>query len=107
MATPIARHWRRLVPVALIALALLGSFAPRPAGAHATFDRSDPQPNAVLAVSPTEIRIWFTEPLEQDESRVRLFDQAGNEVPNIRSQPGEGSKSLVVPLPEPLDTGTY
>lgn len=90
-----------------IVLALLTGFAPGETSAHATFDRSDPQPNSVLAQSPTEIRIWFTEPLEFDESSVRLFDQGGNEVPNIESQQGEGDKSLVVPLAEPLDVGTY
>jgi copper transport protein len=97
--------WLPLVAVCvgIVVLAL----APRVADAHATFDRSDPQPNSVLAESPTEIRIWFTEPLEFDESSVRLFDQGGNEVPNIESQQGDGDKSMVVPLPEPLDVGTY
>lgn len=99
--------WRRLLPVVLIAFAIAISLVPRPAGAHATFDRSDPQPNSVLAESPTEIRIWFTEPLEQDESSIRLFDQSGHEIPDVGAQPGEGDKSLVVPLPEPLDAGTY
>ena len=99
--------WRRLTPFAVFLLILLGSISPRPAGAHATFDRSDPQPNSVLAESPAEIRIWFTEPLEENESSVRLFDQAGNEVPNLTSERGDGTKSLVVPLPDPLDVGTY
>ncbi len=91
------------VCLGIVALALV----PGLAGAHATFDRSDPQPNSVLAQSPSEIRIWFTEPLEFDESSVRLFDQGGNEVPDIESRQGEGDKSLVVPLPAPLDVGTY
>ncbi|HET9662394.1 MAG TPA: copper resistance protein CopC [Thermomicrobiales bacterium] len=97
--------WLPLVAlcVGIVTLALV----PRLADAHATFDRSDPQPNSVLAESPAEIRIWFTEPLEFDESSVRLFDQGGNEVPDIESQQGEGDKSLVVPLPTPLDVGTY
>lgn len=100
-------HWRRILPIVLMALAVLVSIAPQSAGAHATLDRSDPEPNSVLVESPAEIRIWFTEPLEFDASSIRLFDQAGNEVPNLSSEPGEGQRSLVLPLPEPLDTGTY
>ena len=88
--------------IALCAGIVVLALAPRLADAHATFDRSDPQPNSVLAESPAEIRIWFTEPLEFDESSVRLFDQGGNEVTNIESQKGDGDKSLVVPLAEPL-----
>ncbi len=88
-------------------LAMLAAFAPGNTSAHATFDRSDPQPNSVLAESPPEIRIWFTEPLEEDENSVRLFDQAGNEIPNITVEPGDGAKSMLVRLPDRLDTGTY
>ncbi len=99
--------WRWLASLAIVLVALAGALAPESAGAHATLDRSDPQANAVLAESPSEIRLWFTEPLEQAESSARLYDQAGNELPNIESEPGDGAKSLVIPLPEPLDTGTY
>jgi copper transport protein len=98
---------RWLPPVALLAVALLVALAPRSADAHATFDRSDPQPNSVLADSPTEIRIWFTEPLEFEESSVRLFDETGHELPGITVEKGEGEKSLVAPLMEPLANGTY
>ena len=99
--------WRWLASLAVVLFVLAGALTPKSTGAHATLDRSDPQPNAVLAESPSEVRLWFTEPLEQAESSARLYDQAGNELPNITSKPGDGPKSLVVLLPEPLDTGTY
>ena len=88
-------------------LAVLVALTPGAASAHAAFDRSDPQPNSVLAESPAEIRIWFTEPLEDGYNEVRLFDETGHEIPNLTVERGEGEKSLVVPLPEPLANGTY
>jgi copper transport protein len=102
--------WRRagaLAAVAVLLLTLLIALTPGEVSAHAAFDRSDPQPNTVLAQSPTEIRIWFTEPLEPAYNDVRLFDETGHEIPNLKAEPGEGEKSLVVPLSEPLANGTY
>ncbi len=100
-------EWRRYGALLLIVLTCLVALVPQEASAHAAFDRSDPQPNTVLAESPSEIRIWFTEPLEQAYSDVRLFDETGHELPNLSAEPGDGEKSLVVPLPEPLANGTY
>ncbi len=96
-----------MLPVALLVLALLAALTPGEASAHAAFDRSDPQPNTVLAESPAEIRIWFTEPLEEGYNEIRLFDETGHEVPNLAVERGEGDKSLAVPIPEPLANGTY
>lgn len=96
--------WRWLLPWALL---ILVAFSSQPVAAHATLDRSAPRANSVLAQSPTEIRLWFTEPVEQKESRVRLFDRTGQELPNIAAEPGDESDSLLVPLTESLDTGTY
>ena len=103
----LARHLGAVLPLVLIVLALLAALTPESASAHAAFDRSDPLPNTVLAESPTEIRIWFTEPLEEGYNEVRLFDKTGHEIPNLSIERGEGKKSLVVPLPEPLANGTY
>jgi len=99
--------WRWLVPFAVMTLAILGSLLSERASAHATLDRSNPTPNSVLATSPGEIRLWFSEPIEQRESTVRLFDRTGAELPDIQSRAGDSPESLVVPLPKPLDTGTY
>jgi copper transport protein len=46
--------------------------------AHANLSRAIPFPNAVLNTPPTEIRLWFTEPLEPDFSRIFLRDREGN-----------------------------
>lgn len=51
-----------------------------PARAHANLAQSVPSANAVLEQPPSEIRLWFTEPLEPQFSRITLRDSSGNRV---------------------------
>lgn len=51
-----------------------------PASAHANLARSSPGANETLTESPTEIRLWFTEPLEPDYSRITLLDMNGDTI---------------------------
>lgn len=46
--------------------------------AHANLLRAQPGPNAVLEFSPPEIRLWFSEPLEAQFSKIILRDADGN-----------------------------
>ncbi len=46
--------------------------------AHANLVRSEPPPNSVLATSPSEIRMWFSEPLEPTFSKINIRDKDGN-----------------------------
>ncbi len=88
-------------------LAILGSLSPGTTSAHAALDRSNPTPSSVLAQSPEDIRLWFSEPIEQGESTIRLFDRNGAELPEIETRAGDSPESLIALLPQPLDTGTY
>jgi len=57
-----------------------------PVFAHANLSRSEPQANTALAESPAEIRLWFTEPLEPDFSRITLRGISGAIVETPPSQ---------------------
>lgn len=46
--------------------------------AHANLVKSDPSPNEVLSRAPSEIRLWFSEPLEPAFSHITLRDSNGN-----------------------------
>jgi copper transport protein len=98
--------WRGIGFAVLLTLA--AAFAnPQSVSGHAAFERSDPPPNAVLAGSPSEILIWFTEPLEYAYSSAELYDQSGEVIEGIESEPGDSPNSLRVVVPETLTNGTY
>jgi methionine-rich copper-binding protein CopC len=64
----------------LAAVLLLLLCGVQPVAAHAEFVRSDPVPGAVLSTSPSEVRLWFSEPLEAQFSYIRLVDTSGNDL---------------------------
>ena len=68
---------------------------------------SDPKPGAVLRVSPTAIRITFTEGLSR-RSDLTLRNSEGESLPTLPpSIGGPGDERLVVPLLAPLEPGVY
>lgn len=74
---------RRLGPALLLAVLLVATVAallPAPAGAHALLVRSDPPINGALRESPTEVRLFMSEPLQRDFSRVEIRDAQGQRV---------------------------
>jgi copper transport protein len=54
--------------------------ASTPADAHALLVRADPPVNSQLREPPTELTLYFSEPLERQFSSVRVTDQDGNRV---------------------------
>lgn len=104
----IAKSWRLLFAATVAAILLAPGFIQvESVSAHAAFERSDPAPNSILAGSPAEIQIWFTEPLEYNYSGAELFDQEGQPVAGTESEPGDSPMSLRVLISEPLENGTY
>jgi copper transport protein len=57
-----------------------------PASAHANLMRAVPAPNSINPQTPSEIRLWFTEPLEAEFSRIVLYDSVGRVVTTPASQ---------------------
>ena len=76
--------------------------------AHPLPKSATPKPNSVLATSPTEIRIGFSEGLVLAFSGIELDDQSGKPV-----QTGDASlnpaddKELVTPIKATLTVGSY
>ena len=62
----------------------------------------------MVATSPAEIAIRFTEPLEETYTGVTLLNQNGDEVPDTSFRIDEADQHrLVVTLPASLPNGTY
>lgn len=53
------------------------AWAVSPAYAHALFVRSNPAPNAILAKSPAQVEIYFSETLQPGLSSISVYNSAG------------------------------
>ncbi len=78
-----------------------------PLSAHAVLVRTEPAANSIAAQPPAEIRLWFTEPLEPNFSRIRLRDSTGAAVDTTPSQvDSTDALQMVLPL-DTLPDGLY
>ena len=80
----------------LVILVLLYSASAVPAAsAHALLVRSTPAANAVLAQPPVQVEIFFSEPLEEQLSSIRVFDSSNLSVDagDVRVDPASHSLS--------------
>ncbi len=72
------RSW---LVVALLAAVVGGLLlSPGSASAHALLVRADPQINAALPGSPQIMNLFFSEPLQEDFSNIRVLDSSGQRV---------------------------
>lgn len=88
-------------------MAVLVLLIPLRVFAHANLEQSSPAANASLTATPSEIRLWFTEPLEPAFSRITLRDRTGTVVETAASliDPVDAYQ-MVLPL-DALPDGLY
>jgi methionine-rich copper-binding protein CopC len=92
----------RAVP-ALVISAALGLALGSTANAHAALERASPRVGSTVAVSPKEVRMWFSQALEPAFSGASVVEEAESRAyvdPNDR-------KELVIPIVRPLPSGRY
>lgn len=86
---------------------LLGLAALAHARAHAFLDHADPAVGGAVKQTPAEVRLWYTQGLEPDFSRVRVLDAAGKEVDKKDARlDAKNNHLLLVSLPA-LGAGVY
>ncbi|MDW8009517.1 MAG: copper resistance protein CopC [Chloroflexota bacterium] len=95
-----------LLLVALAAVWALGQQTPR-AQAHANLVRSDPPANAVLAQPPTEVLLWFSEPVDARFSRIQVVDSGQRQWDNGDTHLHFDNTNLGITLKDGLPEGTY
>lgn len=98
------RRWWFIVS---LLLTLMMSISGGSVSAHANLLQSEPPANAVLPSAPGEIRIWFTEPLEAEFSKIVLRDQNGNIVETQTSHVDPTDPTQIYMIPGPLPDGLY
>jgi methionine-rich copper-binding protein CopC len=75
--------------------------------AHAFLDHADPKVGSTVAVSPAELKVWFTQELEPAFSTLEVQDAQGREVDKKDAHLDNKDKTLfIVSLPT-LPSGTY
>jgi methionine-rich copper-binding protein CopC len=80
------------------------AFTPSAADAHAFLNQATPPVGSTLSVSPPEVRLQFSEPLEPRFSRLAVVDARGQDVTSGQVQ--INGVTMAVPL-RPLSSGTY
>jgi copper transport protein len=94
--------------LAALAVVLTGILAAAgTASAHAELLSSMPADQEVLATSPTEIALQFTEAVDPIEPAIRLVDANGDDVEIGDVEQSPGPAHMRVALPAELADGTY
>jgi len=78
------------------------------ADAHAFMVRAEPRVGSKVKKAPTEVRIWFSEPVQQASSTIKVFGGSGKQVDKEDTHLDRGNRALLhVSLPAGLASGTY
>ncbi len=93
-------------PISLTLAALVALAAASAAAAHPLPKAASPAPNAVLAASPAEIRITYSEPLVAAFSGLELKGPDGKAVA-LGASTVDHKTQLAAPVKAPLVAGTY
>lgn len=75
--------------------------------AHAFLDHAAPAVGSTVHASPSELRLWFTEPLEPAFSTVRVLNAAGQPVDRGDKQIDPSNRTLLKVGLSPLGPGAY
>ena len=75
--------------------------------AHAELISSNPANQSILASTPAEIVLRFSEGVDPIGDSIRLVDAAGNPVPLGPLDQSLGDDTLRTPVPATIDDGTY
>jgi hypothetical protein len=75
--------------------------------AHAFLERARPAVGSSVHGSPTEIRLWFTTPLEPVFSSVKVLDKDGRQVDRKDKQVDHGDPAQIKVTVPALANGIY
>src|SRR5579872_1160698 len=91
-------------PSILLATTSLLVLTPLAASAHAFLDHAEPRVGNTVAAAPREVKLWFTQKLEQAFSMVEVTDGSGQRVDSGKSR--VNGNEIAVPV-RALTPGTY
>ena len=101
------RTLRRISGAAIASTVLALTFIPGIASAHAILESSSPEPSALLASSPKEIRLDFDEQVEDSLGDIRIYDSEQREVSVKKTVRSSSDLSIVTAGVPTLKNGVY
>jgi copper transport protein len=101
----VLRRW--LVAVACVVGAIASLGVAGTASAHAELTSSTPANQAIVASTPPEILLTFSEGVDPVGDSIRLVDAAGDPVPLGPIDQSQGDDTLRAPVPATIADGTY
>ena len=75
--------------------------------AHANLVEASPAPNSTLDAAPSQVIIWFTEPIEPRLSEIRVLDAQGSRVDDGSPQFDANEPTVMSVGMAPVPNGTY
>lgn len=102
----LGRGFRRGIPIAFTAWALLFALAPA-AGAHAFLLFSDPALDGALSESPETVNLVFSEAVDAGSASVVLSDSRGQRIDVGSTVGAQGDTILSTAIGEDLGSGIY
>lgn len=97
-----------VIYVAALSLSLLmTALSPTSALAHAKFVKSEPAPDSLLNVGPTQATIWFSEELDTRTGFIKVSDAVGTQVDVANSMVNLDDRTQMTVGLKPLINGVY
>ena len=79
-----------------------------PAHGHAFMVRAEPRVGSKVKKAPTEVRIWFSEPVRSILSSIKVFDENGEQIDKKDAHLDRANRALLhVSLRSVLAPGIY
>ncbi|RKN66124.1 copper resistance CopC/CopD family protein [Paenibacillus ginsengarvi] len=97
---------RWFLRVAMLLVFAMLWFAPQPASAHSVLTKAVPEPNSQLNEAPGRIELTFNERLESELYYIKVFDEIGRAVPDLKAALSTDQKTMALDLPK-LSNGRY
>lgn len=98
----------KLASAASAAVLGIAVLAAAPAPVHVHLKRSEPMADSTVTTAPTEIRLWYSAPVQVAVTTVRVAAVDGTSQATIPVRAGTGENApLIAALPRPLANGRY
>ncbi|MEP7286104.1 MAG: CopD family protein [Chloroflexota bacterium] len=96
-----------VILIALSVLLLVFAGQTSIAQAHVTLLRTDPPAEAVLSAAPSQIKLWFTDPIDPEFSRIDIVDLNGQRLSKLKIEVDATDPKMIKVAPGAMARNVY